>query len=145
MKQYAVTGMACAACSARVEKAVSRVEGVSSCSVNLLTKSMGVEGDVPDSVIIQAVVDAGYGAHVMEQEKNGEQPRGRQQNGFRQNRGEKHGASKQMQQVEFECRHRQQGGKQKLPAPFQLQRQNSAAKNVNRQQCSENQNHMSLS
>ena len=58
MKQYAVTGMACAACSARVEKAVSRVEGVSSCSVNLLTKSMGVEGDVPDSVIIQAVVDA---------------------------------------------------------------------------------------
>ena len=80
-----------------------------------------------------------------EQEKNGEQPRGRQQNVFRQNRGEKHGASKQMQQVEFECRHRQQGGKQKLPAPFQLQRQNSAAKNVNRQQCSENQNHMSLS
>ena len=72
MKQYAVTGMACAACSARVEKAVSRVEGVSSCSVNLLTNSMGVEGDVPDSVIIQAVVDAGYGAHVMEQEKNGE-------------------------------------------------------------------------
>ena len=58
MKQYAVTGMACAACSARVEKAVSRVEGVSSCSVNLLTNSMGVEGDVPDSVIIQAVVDA---------------------------------------------------------------------------------------
>ena len=53
MKQYAVTGMACAACSARVEKAVSRVEGVSSCSVNLLTNSMGVEGDVPDSVIIQ--------------------------------------------------------------------------------------------
>ena len=72
MKQYAVTGMACAACSARVEKAVSRVEGVSSCSVNLLTNSMGVEGDVPDSVIIQAVVDAGYGAHVMEQKKNGE-------------------------------------------------------------------------
>ena len=72
MKQYAVTGMACAACSARVEKAVSRVEGVSSCSVNLLTNSMGVEGDVPDSVIIQAVVDDGYGAHVMEQEKNGE-------------------------------------------------------------------------
>ena len=70
MKQYAVTGMACAACSARVEKAVSRVEGVSSCSVNLLTNSMGVEGDVPDSVIIQAVVDAGYGAHVMEQKKN---------------------------------------------------------------------------
>ena len=72
MKQYAVTGMACAACSARVEKAVSRVEGVSSCSVNLLTNSMGVEGDVPDSVIIQAVVDAGYGARVMGQEKNGE-------------------------------------------------------------------------
>lgn len=47
---------------------------------------------------------------------------------FPANRGEKHGASKQMQQVEFECRHRQQGGKQKLPAPFQLQRQNSAAK-----------------
>lgn len=56
MKQYAVTGMACAACSARVEKAVSRVEGVSSCSVNLLTNSMGVEGDVPDSVIIRQLL-----------------------------------------------------------------------------------------
>lgn len=55
MKQYSVTGMSCAACSARVEKAVSGVEGVTSCSVNLLTNSMGVEGSASDEAIIEAV------------------------------------------------------------------------------------------
>lgn len=62
MKQYNVTGMSCAACSARVEKAVSAVEGVSSCSVNLLTNSMAVEGTAAESAIIKAVEEAGYGA-----------------------------------------------------------------------------------
>ncbi len=61
MKQYNVTGMSCAACSARVEKAVSAVKGVTSCSVSLLTNSMGVEGNAPDSEIITAVQNAGYG------------------------------------------------------------------------------------
>ena len=64
MKQYNVTGMSCAACSARVEKAVSKVEGVTSCSVSLLTNSMGVEGSAKDSEIIAAVEAAGYGASV---------------------------------------------------------------------------------
>lgn len=64
MKQYDITGMSCAACSSRVEKAVSAVDGVKSCSVNLLTNSMGVEGNVPDSAIINAVKNAGYGASV---------------------------------------------------------------------------------
>ena len=62
MKQYNVTGMSCAACSARVEKAVSCVPGVTSCSVSLLTNSMGVEGTADSSAIIKAVQDAGYGA-----------------------------------------------------------------------------------
>lgn len=62
MEQYHVTGMSCAACSARVEKAVQGVEGVTSCSVNLLTNSMGVEGSASDVAIIKAVEDAGYGA-----------------------------------------------------------------------------------
>ncbi len=62
MKQYQVTGMSCAACVARVEKAVSAVEGVSSCSVSLLTNSMGVEGDASAADIIAAVSAAGYGA-----------------------------------------------------------------------------------
>ena len=62
MKQYNVTGMSCAACSARVEKAVNAVPGVTSCSVSLLTNSMGVEGDAAESEIIKAVEDAGYGA-----------------------------------------------------------------------------------
>ena len=62
MKQFEVTGMSCAACSARVEKAVSGIEGVTSCSVSLLTNSMGVEGSASDEAIIKAVVDAGYGA-----------------------------------------------------------------------------------
>ena len=64
MKQFNVTGMSCAACSARVEKAVGKVPGVTSCSVSLLTNSMGVEGDVSENDIIKAVVDAGYGASV---------------------------------------------------------------------------------
>lgn len=62
MEQYTVTGMSCAACSARVEKAVSKVAGVSSCSVSLLTNSMGVEGSAPAAEIIRAVEEAGYGA-----------------------------------------------------------------------------------
>ncbi|WP_417148042.1 heavy metal translocating P-type ATPase [Ruminococcus sp.] len=62
MEQYLVTGMSCAACSARVEKAVSKVKGVTSCSVSLLTNSMGVEGTASPEAIIQAVQQAGYGA-----------------------------------------------------------------------------------
>jgi len=64
MEQYDVTGMSCAACSARVEKAVNGVPGVTSCSVSLLTNSMGVEGTADPSAIIKAVEDAGYGASV---------------------------------------------------------------------------------
>ena len=62
MEQYSVTGMSCAACSARVEKAVSKVPGVTACSVSLLTNSMGVEGTASPQEIIQAVERAGYGA-----------------------------------------------------------------------------------
>ena len=62
MEQYNVTGMSCAACSARVEKAVSKVDGVTSCSVSLLTNSMGVEGTASPEAIIDAVQKAGYGA-----------------------------------------------------------------------------------
>ena len=62
MEQYTVTGMSCAACSARVEKAVSKVPGVTSCSVSLLTNSMGVEGTASAADIIAAVTEAGYGA-----------------------------------------------------------------------------------
>ena len=62
MTQYNVTGMSCAACSARVEKAVSAVEGVTACSVSLLTNSMGVEGSASPEAVIAAVTDAGYGA-----------------------------------------------------------------------------------
>lgn len=64
MQQYDITGMSCAACSARVEKAVSKVPGVASCSVNLLTNSMGVEGTASSADIIAAVTNAGYGASV---------------------------------------------------------------------------------
>ena len=64
MKQYTVTGMSCAVCSSRVEKAVTKVPGVTSCSVSLLTNSMGVEGSASDAEIIQAVENAGYGAAV---------------------------------------------------------------------------------
>ena len=62
MEQYTVTGMSCAACSARVEKAVSQVRGVTACSLSLLTNSMGVEGTAAPLDIIQAVRAAGYGA-----------------------------------------------------------------------------------
>ena len=62
MEQYNVTGMSCAACSARVEKAVGKVPGVTSCSVSLLTNSMGVEGTAAPADVIKAVTDAGYGA-----------------------------------------------------------------------------------
>ena len=62
MEQYNVTGMSCAACSARVEKAVSKVPGVTSCSVSLLTNSMGVEGSASPEAVIAAVTEAGYGA-----------------------------------------------------------------------------------
>ncbi|HIR14865.1 MAG TPA: heavy metal translocating P-type ATPase [Candidatus Choladousia intestinavium] len=62
MEQYSVTGMSCAACSARVEKAVSKVPGVTACSVSLLTNSMGVEGSAEASAVIAAVEEAGYGA-----------------------------------------------------------------------------------
>ena len=68
MEQYTVTGMSCAACSARVEKAVSKVPGVTACSVSLLTNSMGVEGTASQADIIKAVVDAGYGAAVKGEE-----------------------------------------------------------------------------
>ena len=64
MEQYIVTGMSCAACQARVEKAVSKVEGVDSCSVSLLTNSMGVEGSASPEDVIRAVTDAGYGARL---------------------------------------------------------------------------------
>ncbi|WP_288528775.1 heavy metal translocating P-type ATPase [uncultured Eubacterium sp.] len=69
MTQYNVTGMSCAACSARVEKAVSSVNGVSSCSVNLLTNSMGVEGTATSKEIIEAVEKAGYGASLKTKNK----------------------------------------------------------------------------
>ena len=64
MKQFNITGMSCAACSARVEKAVNQVKGVTACSVSLLTNSMGVEGTASDQEIIAAVTAAGYGASV---------------------------------------------------------------------------------
>ena len=69
MEQYNVTGMSCAACSARVEKAVNAVPGVTSCSVSLLTNSMGVEGTASSAAIIQAVQKAGYGASLKGQAK----------------------------------------------------------------------------
>ena len=69
MQQYNVTGMSCAACSARVEKAVNGVEGVTSCAVSLLTNSMGVEGTAPPDEIIRAVENAGYGASLKGDEK----------------------------------------------------------------------------
>ncbi len=69
MEQYNVTGMSCAACSARVEKAVSSVPGVTACSVNLLTHSMGVEGTASSQDIVAAVVNAGYGASPQTQKK----------------------------------------------------------------------------
>ena len=70
MEQYNVTGMSCAACSTRVEKAVQKVPGVTSCSVSLLTNSMGVEGTASSQAIIEAVVNAGYGASLKGATKN---------------------------------------------------------------------------
>ena len=70
MEQYLITGMSCAACQARVEKAVSKVPGVKSVSVSLLTNSMGVEGTASSSDIINAVVNAGYGASLKGNEKS---------------------------------------------------------------------------
>ena len=70
MEQYHVTGMSCAACSARVEKAVGKVAGVTSCSVSLLTNSMGVEGTASSEDVIAAVKAAGYGAAVKEEKGN---------------------------------------------------------------------------
>ncbi|MGN0588891.1 MAG: cation transporter, partial [Ruminiclostridium sp.] len=64
MKQYDVKGMSCAACSSKVEKAVSSLSGVTSCSVNLLTNSMNVEGTAESSEIIAAVEKAGYSANL---------------------------------------------------------------------------------
>lgn len=72
MTQFDVTGMSCAACSARVEKAVSAVDGVTACSVNLLTNSMGVEGSADAGTVIAAVEAAGYGASVKGAQKNAE-------------------------------------------------------------------------
>ena len=69
MTQYNVTGMSCAACSARVEKAVSKVDGVTACSVSLLTNSMGVEGTAAPEKIISAVQAAGYGASLKDGKK----------------------------------------------------------------------------
>ena len=76
MKQYNITGMSCAACSARVEKAVGAVPGVTSCSVNLLTNSMGVEGEATENEIIKAVIDAGYGVGSTSSESGEKSQRG---------------------------------------------------------------------
>ena len=72
MTQYNVTGMSCAACSARVEKAVNAVDGVTSCAVSLLTNSMGVEGTASSEAIVAAVEKAGYGASVKGNDKKTE-------------------------------------------------------------------------
>ncbi|MBR1761431.1 MAG: heavy metal translocating P-type ATPase [Schwartzia sp.] len=75
MRQYTVTGMSCAACVARVEKAVKKVEGVDDCAVSLLTNSMGVEGSADPAAVIAAVAEAGYGASVRnEAKKNADAP-----------------------------------------------------------------------
>ena len=85
MEQYTVTGMSCAACSARVEKAVAKVPGVTACSVSLLTNSMGVEGSADPAAVIAAVETAGYGAAT----KNGKQQDGKEgANGIAKNKEE---------------------------------------------------------
>ena len=73
MEQFLITGMSCAACQARIEKAVSAVPGVTSCAVSLLTNSMGVEGTASSENIIRAVEKAGYGASVKNEPKEGAQ------------------------------------------------------------------------
>ena len=71
IKNYSITGMTCSACSARVEKVVSNIDGIQACSVNLLTNSMQVKGDVDSATIIEAVEKAGYGASLKNKtEKN---------------------------------------------------------------------------
>ena len=70
MEQYNVTGMSCAACAARVEKAVKSVEGVKSCAVSLLTNSMGIEGNASPDEIVKAVEKAGYGASLKKSSGN---------------------------------------------------------------------------
>ena len=72
MQKYDVTGMSCAACSARVEKVVRNVDGVTDVAVNLLTNSMNVEGDADSGVIIAAVTEAGYGASLKEDGQRGQ-------------------------------------------------------------------------
>jgi len=74
LEKYEITGMSCAACSARVEKAVSSLENITSCSVNLLTNSMTVEGEATESEIISAVVNAGYGAYRCTDKNGGQKP-----------------------------------------------------------------------
>ncbi len=82
MEQYIVTGMSCAACSARVEKAVSQVPGVKACAVNLLTGDMGVEGSVSPEDIIAAVEKAGYGATIKKKKNSGGETIGEPEEGF---------------------------------------------------------------
>ncbi len=98
MKQYIVTGMSCAACSARVEKAVSKVEGVTSCSVSLLTNSMGVEGTASPEAVIKAVQDAGYGASL----RGGKSGAGRSSGGAAGSTAEGNGAAVSAAQFEAE-------------------------------------------
>ena len=84
MTKYSVYGMSCAACSSRVEKAVSKVEGVNSVAVNLLTNSMIVEGEVEPEIIMKAVEDAGYKA----KPQNGEKAKSEEQTDELDNSGE---------------------------------------------------------
>lgn len=86
MEQYNITGMSCAACSARVEKAVARVNGVTACSVSLLTNSMGVEGTASESDIIKAVEDAGYGASRKSAQTGKEEGKAHTEQGFLEDR-----------------------------------------------------------
>ena len=79
MEQYNVTGMSCAACSARVEKAVGKVPGVENCSVSLLTNSMGVEGTATADAVIAAVEEAGYGATLKSAKEQMQEPKKAQQ------------------------------------------------------------------
>ena len=86
MEQYNITGMSCAACSARVEKAVARVNGVTACSVSLLTNSMGVEGTASEGDIIKAVEDAGYGASRKSAQTGKEEGKAHTEQGFLEDR-----------------------------------------------------------
>ena len=81
METYQVTGMSCAACAARVEKAVNAVPGVTNCAVSLLTNSMGVEGTADPGQIIEAVTKAGYGASLSGDKKENKADRGGKREG----------------------------------------------------------------